>query len=96
MAVPRVIEKCLTPNTNVTAGKCLWRFDSTQSEINGGWVFVGCNCTPGKCCEAPEAAIVPDDTERETDCIDCPAPANPGDPLTSAGPADADPPKKKS
>jgi hypothetical protein len=95
MAVPRVIERCLTPTTEVTAGKCLWRFDSTQSEINGGWVFVGCNCTPGKCCEAPTAAV-DDGVTRETDCIDCPAPATVSDMPTSAGPPDADPPKKKS
>ncbi len=72
MADLNFIENCLTPNAGVPTGKCLWRFDSTRTEMNDGWVFVACNCA-GKCCKPPPASAVPDGTYRETECIDCPA-----------------------
>jgi hypothetical protein len=94
MAVITRVEKCLNPNTEVTADKCLWRFDSSIGAFNNGWVFVGCNCAAGKCCEPPPMAIVPDGTEEENDCIDCPPPPAATDLPTSAGPPDEEPEKK--
>lgn len=96
MAEPKVdfIEKCLNPNASLPAGKCLWEYNSEHEPINNGWVFQGCNCSPGKCCKAPDAENVPDGTTRETDCIDCPPPPPVSTIPTSAGPPDAEPKKK--
>jgi hypothetical protein len=74
------IQTCSEPNTNVPAGKCLWRFDRSEITVNNGWVFVACNCA-GKCC-APPTGEAEDGTYLETDAVACPPPAKRNSPPT--------------